>query len=71
MEHLHVNKWKQFKTSLLLMLYLVLVLAILGARWFTEPENRTQGCIQDFFYFVILPTAQKRLEAGTEYPTIK
>ena len=33
---LHVNKWKQFKTSLLLV-YLVFVLAILGARGFTDP----------------------------------
>ena len=34
--HLDVNKWKQFKTSLLLV-YLVFVLAILGARWFADP----------------------------------
>ena len=32
---------ERFKTSLLLV-YLVLVLAILGARWFTDPENRTK-----------------------------
>ena len=38
--NVNVNKWKQSKTSLLLV-YFVLVLAILGARWFTEPQNRT------------------------------